>query len=187
MATGRALSEDCQGYIQYVVQFRFQSGETLPEVRLHYSTLGTPRRERRAPPPRHERHLEAVLLADDGRRAVRTRTAARRGKLLRHRAGWAGPRRLDQAERWPAREVPALRLRGRGERAAPSRHEGDGHRAPARRHRHAIGGMHAWMWAERIRSVNPVADDGARRGYSLAAWHERHERCGSSGSSAGET
>jgi len=60
-------------------------------------------------------------------------------------------------------------------------------RAPARRHRHAIGGMHAWMWAERIRSVNPVADDGARRGYSLAAWHERHERCGSSGSSAGET
>src|SRR5215468_7386991 len=29
-----------------IKNFRFRSGETLPEVRLHYRTLGTPRRDR---------------------------------------------------------------------------------------------------------------------------------------------
>ena len=50
--------------------FRFASGETLPELRLHYRTLGTPQRDapgrraqRRADHARHRRHRGAVPAA----------------------------------------------------------------------------------------------------------------------------
>ena len=39
-----------------VRNFRFRSGETLPELRLHYTTLGEPRRDA------HGRVVNAVMV-----------------------------------------------------------------------------------------------------------------------------
>ena len=100
--------------------FRFHSGETLPELRLHYRTIGQPRARRRGV----VRNAVLVLHGTDGTGGqFRPRFAgelfgpglsARRGALLHRPPGRHRPRRVEQAERRPAREVSALRLRRHG-------------------------------------------------------------------------
>ncbi len=103
----------------YVVpNFRFASGETLPELRLHYTTLGRPHRDA------HGRVDNAVLIlhgtGGSGHSFLVDRFAGvlfGKGQLLdtsryyvilpgRHR-----PRRIQQAERRAARPLSAVRLR----------------------------------------------------------------------------
>ena len=40
--------------------FRFASGETLPELRQHYFTIGDPKHPARAADPQHHRHREVL-------------------------------------------------------------------------------------------------------------------------------
>ena len=48
VAAGAAASQTAPAGHDYVIRnFRFETGETLPELRLHYITLGTPRRDAR--------------------------------------------------------------------------------------------------------------------------------------------
>ena len=95
--------------------FRFRSGETLPELRMHYATLGTPRRDAQG------RITNAVMVlhgtggsgppvppAAIRRRAVRPRPAARHQPLLRHPPRQYRPWPLVQAERRPAHALPGL-------------------------------------------------------------------------------
>ena len=62
--------------------FHFRSGETLPQLHLHYTTLGTPQagcprphHQRRADPARHRRRRASVPAAAIRRRAVQARAA----------------------------------------------------------------------------------------------------------------
>ena len=60
------------------------------------------------------------------RRAVRPGPAARRDAVLHHPARRHRPRQVEQAERRPAREVPALRLPGHGRGGVRAAHRGLG-------------------------------------------------------------
>ena len=69
--------------------FKFTSGETLPELRIHYRTLGKPAkdakgvgRQRRAHHARHDRQRRAVHPPGIRRRAFRPRSAARRDEIF---------------------------------------------------------------------------------------------------------
>ena len=114
--------------------FRFQSGEQLPELRIHYVTLGTAEarcsracEQRRVAASRFD--VEQLPLSraefprDEYRRgAVRSRLAARPGAVLHHhpRCDWARP--LEQAKRWLARRFPPLRLQRHGRSPTPLAH-----------------------------------------------------------------
>ena len=63
-----------------IKDFKFASGETLPELKIHYRTLGTPQKnaqgvvtQRRADHARHRRHGRAVRRTRLRRRALRCR------------------------------------------------------------------------------------------------------------------
>ena len=111
-----------------VRDFRFASGEALPEVRLHYRTLGAPvrdaagrRPQRRAAAPRHRRDGRAV----PGRRSSRARCSARASRWTSAKHYVILPdarrtRRVEQAERRPAAAVPEVRLRRHGRAPAPA-------------------------------------------------------------------
>ncbi len=100
-----------------LADFHFRSGEVLPALRIHYATLGTPRRDGAG------RIVNAVMIlhgtGGTGRqfprppirqRAVRPRPAARHRPLLCHPPRRHRPRPLVQAERRPSHAFPALRL-----------------------------------------------------------------------------
>ncbi len=107
--------------------FKFHTGEVLPELRLHYRTIGEQSGRAGGHHARH--HGIGCRLPHAGvrRRAVRTRPAARRESLLHHPARRGRPRALEQTLRRAEDEVPALQLRRHGRRAAPP-----GDRAPRR-------------------------------------------------------
>ena len=137
--------------------FRFSTGEVLPELKLHYFTLGRPQRDA------HGRMLNAVLLlhGTSGRGA---------GFLSESFAGelFGNGQPLD-ADRWFIIVPDAI---GHGQSSKPS----DGLRAKFPRYAYAdmveaqyrlvteglgadhlrlivgasMGGMHAWMWAQRF-------------------------------------
>ena len=95
--------------------FRFGTGETLPELNLHYLTLGTPHRNAAG-------HVDNAVLLLHGtggdrrtllnpallRPALRPRSAARHQALLPHLSRRHRSRRFIQAFRRPAHEVPPL-------------------------------------------------------------------------------
>ena len=102
-----------------VRDFRFHTGETLPELRLHYVTVGA-------------RTGEPVLILHGTNgtgggflrpgfrgRVVRAGPAAGCGDALPHHAGcdWGGE--VVEAVRWNAHEIPAVQLRRYGRRAIP--------------------------------------------------------------------
>src|SRR2546423_15307908 len=67
-----------------IKDFRFASGETIAELKLHYVTLGTEKRnaagrdrQRRRAPARHQRLGRRLAAALARRRAVQARPAAR--------------------------------------------------------------------------------------------------------------
>jgi homoserine O-acetyltransferase len=136
--------------------FKLQSGETLPEVRLHYTTLGTPRRDEKGGV------TNAVLM-------LHGTTGTGKSFLAPNMAGELfGPGQPLDATRWYVILPDGL---GRGGSTKPS----DGLRAKFPRygygdvvaaqhllvtqglgvdHLHAVvgtsmGGMQAWMWGER--------------------------------------
>ena len=100
-----------------VRDFKFASGETLPELRIHYRTLGKPEKDRRA------KRRNAVLImhgtTGSGAQFIRPEfagelfrkgSAARCDEIFHRVTGWDWPRQIEQTERRHAREVPALRL-----------------------------------------------------------------------------
>lgn len=151
-----------------VKDFRFQSGETLPEVRLHYTTLGTPRRDSAG------RIANAVLLLHGTSSTSRQFFSPTMGAEL------FGPGQPLDAARYYVIAPDGL---GRGGSTKPS----DGLHAKFPRYGYAdvvnaqhllvaqglrvehlravigtsMGGMHAWMWAERypdmMDGVMPIA------------------------------
>ena len=97
--------------------FRFRSGETLPELRIHYATLGTPRRDARGEIDNAVMVLHgtggcgpAIPAAAIRRRALRPRPAARPRPLLRHPPRRYRPRPLVQAERRAADALPRITI-----------------------------------------------------------------------------
>ena len=90
----------------YVIRdFRFASGEVLPELRLHYRTVGTPQRDANG----RVRNAVIVMHGTGGTgaqfvgpwlcgRAVRAGPAPRRREVFRRHAGRDRPRQVEQAE-----------------------------------------------------------------------------------------
>ena len=100
-----------------IKDFRFKSGETIAELKQHYTTLGTPKRNAAGDITNAVILLHgtsssgtAWLMPSLGRRAVRRRPAARRLAIFHHPARRHRPRRFEQAERRPARQVSPLSL-----------------------------------------------------------------------------
>ncbi len=147
-----------------VKDFRFQSGDTLPEVRLHYVTLGTPQRDAAG-------HVaNAVLLLHGTSSTSKQWFAPTLAPEL-----FAPGQPLD-ASRWYVIVPDGL---GRGGSTKPS----DGLRAKFPRYGYedvvaaqhllvtnglgvdhlravvgtSMGGMHTWMWAERWPEMMDVA------------------------------
>ena len=163
----------------------FASGERLPEVRLHYRTVGTPRKDADGvvrngvlDPARHRRLRRRLPGRRLRRTAVRQGPAARRRALLHHPARQRRPRPVEQAERRAADEVPGLPLHRHGAAAAPPGHRGARTHPPAPGDGHVDGrdaqldvGLHvsrrsptAWCRWPATRSRSPAATgSGARR------------------------
>src|SRR5437764_2041697 len=107
--------------------FKFASGETLPELRVHYRTLGKPEKDAQG------KTTNAVLIMHGTtgsgaqiyssricRRAIRERSAARCDEVFHRIAGRDRSRQIEQAERRHARQIPTLRLyRHGGGRLSP--------------------------------------------------------------------
>ena len=107
--------------------FKFASGETLPELRLHYRTLGKPEKDAQG------KTTNAVLImhgtTGSGAQFIRPEfagelfgkgSAARCDEIFHRVTGRDWSRQIEQAERRHAREIPALRLRRHGGGAVPS-------------------------------------------------------------------
>jgi len=144
--------------------FRFVRGETLPEVRLHYLTIGAPRRDAAG------RVENAVLLLHASTSTARQYLSPAMGPEL------FGPGQPLDAARWYVILPDGL---GRGGSSKPS----DGLRARFPRYGYAdvvkaqhllvteglgvdrlravagtsMGGMHTWMWAERYPDLMDAA------------------------------
>ena len=139
----------------YVIRdFRFASGESLPELRIHYYTLGTPRRDA------HGVVRNAVLIlhgttgsggssfgpnlpASCSGPASRSMPRALHRAPRRHRA-----RQVEQAERRSARALPALRLPRHGAGAVPAPDRGLEVNHARLVMGTSMGGMQSWMWGE---------------------------------------
>ena len=128
--------------------FRFGTGETLPELKLHYLTLGTPHRNAAG-------HVDnaVLLLHGTGGNAHSLLNplfsdvlfvpggAARHHEVLPHPARRHRPRPKFQALRWAARALPSVRLRRHGAQPAhDARRNEDRSSAPDPRH---LDGLHA--------------------------------------------
>ena len=85
--------------------FRFHTGEVLPELQLHYRTVGAPTGEPvlvlHGTAGTGRQHADARVR----RRALRSRAAARRIALLHHHSRHPRPRKVVQALGRPAHEV----------------------------------------------------------------------------------
>jgi homoserine O-acetyltransferase/O-succinyltransferase len=168
-ASADALTYPDQKEGDFIVHdFEFQNGETLPLIRLHYTTLGTPQRD----PAGHVTNAVLLLHGTSGTgRAFLGPTMA--GELF-------GPGQALDASRFYIVVPDGL---GRGGSTKPS----DGLRAHFPRYGYgdvvaaqqllltkglgidhlrlvlgvSMGGMHAWMWAERypdmMDAVMPIA------------------------------
>ena len=132
-----------------IKNFQFKSGETLPELRIHYLTLGSPARDAQG----HVTNAVLILhgTGGTGRQFLSPQfasvlygagRAARHDALLRDPARRHRPRALEQAERRTAHALPALRLRRHGARAVPAGDRAPRRRAPAARDGH-LDGRHA--------------------------------------------
>ena len=97
--------------------FKFDSGETLPELKLHYRTVGELKRDasgrrqqRRSYPARHGRLGRRLSFEPVRRRALRLRTVPRRDEVFHHPARRRRPRPIVEAQQRIARAISALRL-----------------------------------------------------------------------------
>ena len=93
-----------------VRDFKFHTGETLPELKLHYRTVGDKSGRAGDHHAWHHRIGRGIPDADVRGGVVRAGAAARCEALLHHPAGRGRPRALEQAVRRPEDEVSALQL-----------------------------------------------------------------------------
>ena len=135
--------------------FVFTSGEVLPALRLHYRTMGVPRRDAAC------MIVNGVLLLQGntgtGANWLRPSLADESGPLwsalgrpplFPDHAGRDWPRWVEQALRWPPGSLPALPLLRHGRQRLPLLTEGLGAGHLRLVIGSSMGGMHAWMWAE---------------------------------------
>ena len=140
--------------------FRFSNGETLPELRIHYRTLGKPQKDAKGIV------RNAVLIGHGtggtGAQFIRPEFAGElfgAGQLLDATkyfivlAGWHRSRQVREAERRAAREVSAVRLHGHGGGAVPPAHRRARRESPAARDGH-VDGRHAHVGVGRALSRN---------------------------------
>ena len=142
--------------------FRFHTGEVMPELRINYTHRRRADRRAGARPARHHRLRRQHADAGFRRRAVRPGPAARRQEVLHHPPGLARRRQVVEALRRAAGEVPAIQLRRHGAGAVPAASP----RASASATcgsciGNSMGGMHAWMWGaaypELMDAIVPMA------------------------------
>ncbi len=102
----------------YVIRdFHFKSGESLPDLRIHYVTFGKPERDNNG------RATNAVLILHGTSGSSRSLlnpvfagvlfAAGRSARYQRYyvdRSRQHRPRKIQQAERRPARQISAIRL-----------------------------------------------------------------------------
>ena len=88
--------------------FKFHSGETTPELRLHYTTVGEPGRSAGVGAARLRRLGREHADARIRRRNVRSRPAARRFEILHHHSGRHRPRQILKALRWHEDRLPEI-------------------------------------------------------------------------------
>ena len=124
--------------------FKFHTGEVMPELRLAYTTVGEPTRRAGAGAARYYRFRCQHAQPGFRRRAVRQRPAARRRQVLHHHPGRDRPWQIGKALRRPARQVPQVQLRRHGRSAPPADQGGPRHPPPAPRDRQ-LHGRHAHM------------------------------------------
>ena len=118
--------------------FRFHTGEVMPELRLHYTTIGAPTGEpcwSCTAPRIRRRHADRRVR----RRAVRCRPAARGEQIFHHPAGRGRRGEIVQAIGRPAQFRDSLRRHGR--RPVSSRDRGLGHPPFAPGAGNSMGGM----------------------------------------------
>src|SRR5215211_7109476 len=104
--------------------FKFHSGEVMPELRIHYTTVGEPSGQ-----PvlvLHGTTGSARSMLTPGR-AVRGRPAARCGEVFYRHSRFDRPREVVQTLRRDAHEIPAIQLRRHGRGAVPAHQGGAGH------------------------------------------------------------
>ena len=153
-----------------IKDFRFASGETLPELRMHYRTLGTPRKDAQG----IVRNAVLIMHGTGGTGGQFTGRGFA-GELFlpgqpldidqvlhrdarRHRA-----RQVEQAERRAAREVPALRLPGHADGGARAADAGARRQPPAPGDGH-VDGRHAHLAMGRaVAGVHGRADAARQR------------------------
>ena len=124
--------------------FKFHTGETMPELRLHYTTVGEPTGQ-----PvlvLHGSGGSAREHADAGicRRIVRRRPAARCVEILHHHSRRDRPRQIVKAVRRHEDGFPEIQLRGHGRRALSPGQGRPRRQASAARHRQ-FDGRHACL------------------------------------------
>ncbi len=98
-----------------IKNFKFQSGETLPELKLHYTTVGTPHKNAQGEIDNAILLLHGTtgtgknfLSPSLGGQLFRSRPAPGRHQILSDHAGWNRPRRLQQTLRRHACQVSPL-------------------------------------------------------------------------------
>ena len=90
--------------------FKFHTGEVMPELRLAYTTVGEPTGEPVLVLHGTTGSAASMLGAELRRRAVRRGPAARCIQVFHHHSGRDRPRQIIQALRRPARQVPEVQL-----------------------------------------------------------------------------
>ena len=143
--------------------FKFHTGETMPELKLHYTTIGDPT------------GIPVVVLHGSGgsagqhahagfrRRAVRPRPAARRDQILHHHSGCARPRQSSKPSDGLKTKFPRYDYADMVDAQYRLLSEGLGIRHVRLIIGNSMGGMNAWLWGEQISRLHGCAgaDGGA--------------------------
>ena len=147
--------------------FKFRSGETLPELRLHYRTLGKPERDAQGV----VRNAVLIMHGTGGSGAqfirpsspavVWSRRTARCRAILHHPPRWHRPWQIEQAQRRAARTISALRLPRHGGGAVPAADGGTRRESSATGDGH-VDGRHAHVAVGRALSRLHGRADAAR-------------------------
>ena len=109
--------------------FRFHTGEVLPELRLHYTTVGDASRPSVLIPARHHRLRVRPTFSFIRGRAVRSRSGAGRKQVPHNSARRHRSRKILQAVRRHAGTISAGQLRRYGRSAIPPDNRGPRHSA----------------------------------------------------------
>ena len=124
--------------------FKFHTGETMPELRLHYTTIGEPTGQPVLVLHGSGGSAASMLTAGFRRRIVRPRPAAGCREILHHHSRRRRPRQIVKALRRHEDGVSEIQLRRHGRRAVSAGHGRPRRKASAARHRQ-FDGRHAHL------------------------------------------